>query len=60
MEIFVVSFLIFTAVCLILWFCQRLSKGQLPVGCTPATGTCCRLPGGPLGEATQTTSGIPQ
>ena len=55
MEIFVVSFLIFTAVCLILWFCQRLSKGQLPVGCTPASGTCCRV-----GEATQTTSGFPQ
>jgi hypothetical protein len=41
--IFVVSFLVFTAAALLLVLSQRARGGQLPVGCTPASGECCRV-----------------
>jgi len=42
MEIFLVSFLIFTCVAMLLVLSQRARGGELPVGCTPESGTCCR------------------
>lgn len=41
MEIFLVSFLVFSSVALLLVLSQRARGGELPVGCTPESGTCC-------------------
>jgi hypothetical protein len=45
MAVFVVSFLIFTAAALLLLLGQRARGGQLPVGCTPESGDCCKARG---------------
>ena len=45
MEVFLVSFLTFVGVATLLVLCQRARGGQLPVGCTPESGTCCRARG---------------
>lgn len=42
MEIFLVSFLIFACVAMLLVLSQRARGSELPVGCTPESGTCCR------------------
>ena len=42
MEIFLVSFLIFTGAVGILLLCQWARGSDLPVGCTPQSGGCCR------------------
>ena len=43
MEIFLVSFLVFACAALLLTLGQWARGEQLPVGCTPESGECCRL-----------------
>ena len=45
MATFVVSFLVFAGAGLLLVLGQRAGGGQLPVGCRPESGECCRSPG---------------
>ena len=44
MEIFLVSFLVFVCAALLLTLGQWARGEQLPVGCTPDAGQCCRSP----------------